>query len=348
MRIYIGTYTKKGGVGIYLSDCNAVTGALSAPMPAAETENPSFLAMHPGGKYLYAVNENDAGQVSSFAIDAGSGNLKFLNREATAGSAPCHISIDPTGRCALVANYGSGNVAAFGIGADGRLRPASSIQQHWGHGPDKARQEGPHAHCISLDPGGRFAFSCDLGLDQVLVYQLDVGAASLRANTPPFASVPPGEGPRHIAFHSTLPFAYVITEMGNTICSFQYNASVGTLTPIQCISSLPVDFGGKSHGAEVAIAPNGRFLYASNRGDDSMVVFAIDPQSGQLTFLSRHPCGGKNPRHFTLDPTGQFLLVANQDTNNIVPFKIDPASGSLAHAGRPIDVTAPVCVIFDG
>jgi 6-phosphogluconolactonase len=347
MRFYIGTYTSKGAAGIYKCEFDATNGSLGEPTLAARSEDPSFLALHPAKRFLYAVNESDAGHASAFAIDDATGQLQFLNQQSTFGSAPCYVSIDSAGRCAMVANYSSGNVAVLPIQDDGQLLPASCIDQHHGHGPNPSRQEGPHAHCIVPDAAGRFIFSCDLGLDQILIYDLDAGAGKLLAHVPPFASTPSGAGPRHITFHPTLPFAYVITEMGNTLCTFRYNASAGTLTPVQVVSTLPADFTGSSHAAEVSIHPSHPFLYASNRGDDSITVFKIDSQTGELKFLSRHSVAGKNPRHFAIDPTGLFLLVANQDTNNIVVFKIDRASGSLSPARAAIEVPAPVCILFD-
>ncbi|HWB55052.1 MAG TPA: lactonase family protein [Tepidisphaeraceae bacterium] len=346
MRFYVGTYTSKGAAGIYHCDFDPSTGSFGNLTAAAKAVNPTFVTQDPTGRRLYAVDETDSGQITAFSIDSGSGQLQLLNRQPTNGAGPCHISIDSTGQCALVANYASGSVAAFKLQPDGRLSPPSTFLQHHGNGPDKSRQKGPHAHCILPDPIGRFALSCDLGTDQVLIYQLDPATASLRPNTPPFASVAPGAGPRHIKFHPTGPFAYVITELGNTICAFRYDGSAGTLTPIQTISTLAPNFTGVSYAAELCFHPNQRILYASNRGEQTIAVFSVDPENGRLKFLSRHSCGGKHPRNFTVDPTKQFLIVANQDTNNILSFKIDPTTGALSPATGEIEVPAPVCVLF--
>jgi 6-phosphogluconolactonase len=345
MRFYIGAYTSKGAAGIYQCEFDPAAGVLGKPSLAVETRDPSFLAMHPNGKFLYAVNETDDGQLSAFVIDRDKGRLQLLNQQATRGAAPCHVSIDPAGRTAMVANYGSGNIAAFTIDATGRLSEVSYFDQHHGHGPNPKRQEGPHAHCIVPDRAGRFAFSCDLGLDQVLVYEI-VSAGQLQLHSPPYASTPPGAGPRHIKFHPTLPFAYVVTEMGNTICVYRYDAIAGTLTPTQVISTLTDGFKGETHAAEIQFSGDSRFLYVSNRGDDSIVVFAIDAQNGQLRHLSRHSCGGKNPRHFALDPSRQFLLTANQDSGNVALFKLDNLTGALSEPLGEIKIPAPVCVLF--
>lgn len=349
MRLYIGTYTKLGGQGIYLSSCNEQTGAMTSPDLVMGTVDPSFLAIHPNGQYLYAVNEESVGYVRSFAIDAGSGQLRQLNTMPSGGGSPCHISIDPSGRCAMVANYADGKVASFSIEPGGRLVGPKSEAEHYmfEHGPDKSRQMGPHAHCIVPDPAGKFAFSCDLGLDKVIIYHLNPATADLRMTQPRFVSTPAGSGPRHIAFHPNGKFAYVITEMGNTLCAFSYDSSSGMLNPIQVISSLVENFHGQNHGAAVIVHKSGKFLYASNRGENTIAVFAVDADSGQLQPLSRHSTEGKNPRDFTIDPSGELLVVANQDTNNIVPLRIDPATGALSRAGDAIQVPAPVCVVFD-
>lgn len=346
MRFYIGAYTNKGAHGIYQCDFDPATGLLGKLDLAAKSQNPSFLTLHPTLPVLYAVNEDKSGHVSAFSIDAPTGYLHLLNQEFTHGSSPCHVSIDPAGRCAMVANYSSGNVASFPLGADGRLDHAATVDQHHGHGPDPKRQQGPHAHCIQPDPGGKFAFSCDLGLDQILIYQIDAVAGKIIPHDPPFASTPPGQGPRHIKFHPKYPVADVVTEMGNTLCVFHYESAAGKLTPVQVLSTLPPHFSGANHAAEVQFHPSGNFLYVSNRGDDSITVFSIAFDTGEVKYLCRQSVGGKNPRHFTVDPTGKYLVIANQDSNNITVMKIISDGGELAAPLAQIEVPAPVCVTF--
>jgi 6-phosphogluconolactonase len=308
--VYFGTYTGAKSQGIYVSRFDPATGGLSAPELAATTRNPTFLAVHPGGRCLYAVNEvGDAGTVSAFAIDAETGKLTLLNRQGSGGGGPCHLSVDATGRCLLVANYNSGSIAALPIHADGSLGEATTTIQHTGSSVNPARQTGPHAHFICPSPDDRFALNCDLGLDKVFVYRLDADAARLSPGDPPFATVAPGSGPRHLTFSPDGRFVYVINEMGGTINVFSYNAANAALTGVQTISTLPADFSGKNTAAEIALTPSGKFLYASNRGDDSLAVFAVDRKSGRLTLVEHQSTQGRTPRHFVIDPTGHWLLA---------------------------------------
>jgi len=351
MRIYIGTYTGPKSRGIYQSRLDLATGALSTPELAGEAANPSFLAIHRNGRFLYAVNEvwGPSGKaeaaVSAFAIAPQTGNLTFLNKQPSGGSGPCYVVVDREGSSALAANYGSGSVSVLPIGRDGRLAEATAVIQHKGSGPDPKRQEGPHAHCIDLDPAGRFALAADLGLDKVLVYRFDAAKGTLTPNDPPAAAVAPGAGPRHIAFHPSGRFVYVISEMASSVTAFAYDAARGTLKPLQTLSTLPADFRGGSSTAEIEVHPSGRFLYGSNRGHDSIAIFAV-AEDGTLKALGHQPTHGKTPRHFAIDPTGAYLLAANQGSDNIVVFRIDPSSGRLAPTGAPVTVPAPVCVKY--
>ena len=278
-------------------------------------------------------NGKKGGGVSALAIDPASGKLTLLNQQSSVGSGPCHLTVDRAGKNVLVANYGSGSVACLPIQADGTLSAASSFIQHEGKSADASRQEGPHAHSINLDQANRFALVADLGLDQVRVYQFDAEKGELTPNDPPFATVAPGSGPRHLAFHPDGRFAYVISEMANTVTAFDYDAAKGTLTGIQTISTLPADFHGKSYTAEVQVHPSGKFVYGSNRGHDSIAIFAVDPATGKLTAAGHQSTLGKNPRNFALDPTGHYLLAENQDSelDRGLPHRPEDRR---SHAGR--------------
>jgi len=350
--VYVGTYSQRGSQGIYVYRYDAGTGQMTPLGVAAQTKDPSFLVIHPNRKWLYAVNEGQtykgqaSGGVSAFAIDRATGKLAFLNEVASRGTDPCYIALDRTGKFALVANYSSGSVAVFPVLADGRLGEASAFDQHQGSGPNHARQEGPHAHWIDLSPDNRFALNADLGLDEILVYRFDAAKGSLTPNDPPFAKVDPGAGPRHIAFAPSGKFVYVISEIKATITSFSYDPKNGVLKKLEVVPTLPPDFKGENTSAEIVIHPNGRFLYVSNRGHDSIALFAIDPKSGRLTFVAYTPTQGKEPRNFEIDPSGTRLFVANQESDNIVEFQIDPKSGRLTPTGQEFKVSAPVCIRF--
>jgi len=350
--VYFGTYTRQDSKGIYAYRFQPATGKLTPVGLVGETENPSFLAIHPNNRFLYAVNEisnyqgETAGSVSAFSIDPKTASLTLLSRVSTHGGTAAHLAVDRTGKCLLVANYGTGvSVAAFPVKEDGSLGEASAMMRHAGSstGP---RQRGPHAHSVNLSPDNRFVFVPDLGLDQVLGYRLDPAKAALTPNDPPFAMVTKGSGPRHFAFHPNGRFAYVLSEMGSLVTVFAYDAAGGTMKELQTISTLPKDFSGTNNSAEIFVHPNGRFLYASNRGHDSIAVFAIDPRRGTLTAADRVSTQGKTPRGFAIDPTGAYLLAANQDTNNAVLFRIDQTTGRPTPTGDTLKIPSPVCVIL--
>ena len=346
---YVGTYTTKtNSKGIYVYRFDAESGKLSAMALAAESMDPSFVAVHPNGKFLYAVNEaGKSSMVSAFALAPKTGKLTLLNQLPALGEDPCYISFDKTAKYVLVANYTSGNIAVFPILPDGRLGEHTAFVQHGGAlGPNKERQEGPHAHWIETSPDNRFALAADLGLDQVLVYKFDAIKGTLSPNEPPFAKLKPGSGPRHIAFRPDGNFFYVISELNSTVTAFHYVAEAGILHEMQTVTTLPRDFSARNDTAEIAAHPNGKFLYASNRGHDSIAIFSIDPAKGTLTFVARVSTGGKEPRHFAIDPTGKYLLAENQLSNNIVIFKIDPATGGLTPTGQVVDVPSPVDLTF--
>ena len=353
--VYIGTYTQLNkSQGIYVLHLDPATGALSEPQLAGKTISPSFLALHPNHRYLYAVNEvanfggKKSGAVSAFAIDPKSGQLTFLNQQPSGGEGPCYVGVDHTGKVALVANYNSGSVASFPIEEDGRLKEAATVDQHQGKGANPQRQEGPHAHCFDVDPANHFALANDLGLDKIFVYTFDTATGKLTPNTPPTASLPPGSGPRHLTFSHDGRYVYCINEIASTVTAFHYDAGKGTLDPFQTLSTLPADFHGSSTTAEIILHPSGKFLYGSNRGHDSIAIFSIDQASGKLTPAGHESTQGKTPRGFNIDPSGQYLLAANQNTDNVVSFKIDQNSGALKPTGSSVKVGSPVHVVFYG
>ena len=352
--VYFGTYTGAQSKGIYVSRLDLSTGNLSAPVLAAEIASPSFLAIHPHHQFLYAVNEisnfsgDKSGAVSSFSIDATAGKLTLLNQKTSGGDGPCHLDLDKSGKFVLVANYGGGSIETLRIRDDGSLTDPSAFIQHKGSSVNPQRQEGPHAHYITTDPANRFALACDLGLDKVLVWQFGASDGILVPNDPPSASVKPGSGPRHLAFHPIGRFAYVINELFCTVTAFSYDEARGELKELQTISSLPADETVKPNysTAEIEVHPSGNFLYGSNRGHNTIVVYAIAKKSGKLTLVEHQSTQGKTPRGFSIDPTGQYLLAGNQDSNTVVVFRINPKSGCLTPAGKSIEVGAPVCVKF--
>jgi 6-phosphogluconolactonase len=352
LRVYVGTYTGGKSKGIYLFQMDPATGRLTPEGVAAETDNPSFLAIHPSRKYLYAVNEvgefggQKSGAVSAFAIAPGTGKLTLLNQAASGGDGPCHLTIDKTGRNVLVANYGGGSVAVLPIQPDGRLAKATTFIQHQGSSINKQRQEGPHAHSAQLDAANRFAFVADLGLDRVFVYHFDPNRGALTPGTPPAVSVALGAGPRHFAFHPDGRYAYVIDELNSTVTAFAYDARTGELKTLQAVSTLPEGFIGENSTAEVQVSPNGRFLYGSNRGHNSIAIFAIAPKTGLLNYLGYEPTQGKTPRNFSLDPSGNYLIAANQDSDSLVVFRVDAGTGRLTPTGQVITTPMPVCVTF--
>ncbi len=361
--VYVGTYTEPirfgsgkvlqgKGEGIYFFWMDRSSGAMEPAGQATGVANPSYLAFDPTRRFLYAVNElktcegRPGGSVSAFAVDPGTGRLGFLNRRPTGGADPCHLAIDRKGAYVLVANFMSGSICVLPVRADGSLGEASHIVQHQGSSIDPLRQRGPHAHSVTLDEANRFAFVPDLGLDKLMVYRLDAGRGRLEPHDVPWIAVKPGAGPRHLAFHPSGRFAYLINELDSTILALSYDGESGTLKALQRISTLPANFSGESTCADVQVAPSGGFLYASNRGHDSIAAFRIDRRTGGLTGVDHWPTGGKTPRHFGIDPSGRFLLAANQDTDTIVTFRIDEQTGSLRPTGHVTQVPTPVCVKF--
>lgn len=339
---YIGAYTKPGGNrGIERGSLNTTTGELKSLGLAAEAKNPSFLAVHPRGGFLYAAIEDSGGAVGAFAIEK-DGALRHLNNESSKGSGNCHVFVDPAGKNVLAANYGSGSVACLPIREDGSVGPASSFIQHKGTSVDPKRQKGPHAHSVYIH--GPFAYACDLGTDDVFVYRFDPKQGTLTPNNPPSGKVPPGSGPRHLAFHPSAKFAYTCNEMTSAVTAFAHDSAKGTLTPLQTVSTLQDKKTGNST-AEIFCHPQGRFLYVSNRGDDTIAVFAIG-KDGNVKLIQNAPTGVKVPRGFAISPDGGWLVVAGQNSNDLTSHKVDPATGKLTASGKLENIGAPVCVVF--
>ncbi len=349
---FVGTYTGEGkGKGIYSFKLSLADGKL-APLAVTEgISNPSFLAIHPNGEYLYAVSEvaetdgKPGGSVWAYKIDRKSGKLKEINHQSSAGAGPCYVSIDKKGSCALVANYDSGSVASLAINSDGSLAAPVTVIQHEGSSVDPARQKGPHAHSINVTPDNNYVLAADLGLDKVLIYKLDSQKAQLLKNEPAFCTTPAGGGPRHLAFSPNAKHAYVSNEMTSAVSVYAYDSHRGALEEIQTINTLPSEVKDNS-AAEIQIHPSGKFAYCSNRGHDSLAIFSIDENTGKLKAIGHQNTLGQKPRNFTIDPTGLYITVCNQDSNNIIVFKINLQTGLLTQVGKPINVPSPVCVKF--
>lgn len=352
MWVFIGTYTGGPSKGIHRFELDPATGKLSRGELAGETTNPSFLAVHPSKRFLYAVGEiadfggKKVGAVSAFALDPRTGSLKPLNQQSSGGAGPCHLVVDRAGKHVLVANYSGGSAAVLPIKEDGSLGKATGFVQHKGTSFNSQRQEAPHAHSINLDAGNHFAVVADLGLDKVLVYRYDPDKGTLTPNDPPAFATAAGAGPRHFAFHPDGKHAYVINELNSTITAMRYDPEKGTLTGIQSISTLPPGFKGSTTTAEVQVHPSGKFVYGSNRGHNSIAIYRVDPRTGELTFVGHQGTDIKTPRNFGIDPSGTFLIVANQDSDSLVVFRIDPGTGELKSTGHSEKVGKPVCVKF--
>ncbi len=359
--VYVGTYTEQirfgtgkvlhgKGEGIYRFRLDLQSGALEPVGITTGVANPSYLAFDATQRFLYAVNElksfqdQPTGTVSAFAVDAASGALTFLNRQPTHGTDPCHVVVDRQRRHVFVANFMSGSVCVLKLRADGSLDAACDFVQHLGSGIDPARQTGPHAHSVTLDKTGRYAFVPDLGLDKLLIYQFDATRGMLEPGVAPWIKLPPGAGPRHVALHPGGRFGYLINELNSTVAALAWDRKARGFRALQLVSTLPEKFDGENSGADIHVAASGRFVYASNRGHDSLAIHRIDARSGRLTYVGHAATQGRTPRSFCLDPTGRFALVANQDSDSIVTFRIDARSGTLTPTGHVAPVPTPVCV----
>ena len=345
LNFYVGTYTTGRSEGIYLCRLNLASGELSLVDVFKGVANPSFLAIDPAKQHLFAVNETDSGELTAFKIDPATSRLELINQQPTKGAAPCNLVVDKTGQNVLVANYTGGSAAVLPFQNE-RLGKAVSLVQHRGSSVDPDRQQGPHAHCVTLDKANRFAFVTDLGLDQVKIYKFNSRTGSLLANTQPYVSVKPGAGPRHFTIHPNQRWAYVISELDSTLTAFHYDATSGGLREFQNTPTLPFSFTGKSYPADIHISPSGRFLYGSNRGHDSIAVFAINEERGFLSPVQWISTKGSWPRNFGIDPSGKFLLVANQKSDNIFSFTINDLDGTLTPTGNRVDIPSPVCIQF--
>jgi 6-phosphogluconolactonase len=349
--VFVGTYTGKKSQGIYRVEFDTETGKLGKPEVAAETASPSFLAIAPDRKHLFCVGEVDSvggkkgGGVSSFALDAKTGELKAINQQSSVGAGPCHIVSDKQGKNVIVANYGGGSVAVLPVDSDGKLGEASCFVQHKGTSVDKSRQEAPHAHSANLDAANKFAVVADLGLDKLLVYKFDPEAGKLTPNDPPAAELPAGSGPRHFAFHPNGKFAYLNCEMASSLTALSYDAAKGTFKILNSLPTIPAP-DKKNSTAESVVHPNGKFVYTSNRGHNSIAIFAIDEKTGEITAKGNQGEGINIPRNFNIDPTGKWMIVANQDGDSIVVFEIDGQTGQLKPTDQKVMVGSPVCVKF--
>lgn len=352
MLLYVGTYTSKGSEGIYVYKFDAETGSLSRLHTIKNVVEPSFLAIDKSRKFLYAVNETEeyegkkSGAVSAFAIDQKTGDLKILNKVASLGGAPCHLSISDNEKFVFVANYLGGNVSVFPIEADGRLGTSVDLQQHNGTGPNKERQEAAHAHSINPDRKNNYAIVCDLGVDKVFIYEFDHKTGKLKPNpAQEIYRTKPGAGPRHFAFHQDGKLAFLINELDLTVSSLSFDHEKGTLAEIQTVSTLPENASRTGATcADVHVSPNGKFLYGSNRGHNSIVVYKIDEKTGNLEYVQHVSTGGKNPRNFAIAPNGKFLLAANQSSDSIIIFAIDEETGKLTQTANKTTVSMPVCL----
>ncbi len=352
--VYVGTaiYTGSPSKDIFAFRFDARTGKTIALGVAAESVNPGTLAIDPSGRFLYATNEvgnfknYPGGGVGAFAIDLASGKLRFLNDQFSGGANPAYVDVDATGKYVLVANYFGGKVVVFPVQSDGRLGAPTASERRDGSSVNKQRQEGPHPHSVYVSPDNRFVLACDLGLDMILVYRFDASKGTLTANDPPYATVSPGAGPRHLAFAPSHKFVYVVNELQSSVTAFSYEAAKGILHLLQTYSTLPADFHGENTGAEIVVASSGRFLYVSNRGMNSIAVFSVDEESGELKLLANIPTMGKTPRSFAIDPSGRYMFVANEESDNIVIFQIDPQTSHMRPTGEVLKVKAPTCIKF--
>ena len=348
--LYVGTYTYGKSEGIYVYRMSLSSGALKFASVVKGVVNPSFLDFGPRRRYLYAVCEvsrladKPGGAVSAFRIHPKTGNLTRLNQQPSGGAGPCHLSVDTKGNFVFVAHYAGGSVSVLPIQDDGRLGKVADVVQHQGSSVNPQRQKGPHPHSVNLDPANRCVFVPDLGLDKIMIYRLDLTHGKLKPNDDPWAQVKAGAGPRHFAFHPNGRYAYVINELNSTLTAFTYDEQHGSLREVETVSTLPEGFKGSNHCADVHVSPSGKFVYGSNRGHDSIVIFAISERTGKLTYVGHEPTQGKTPRNFAIDPTGTFLLAANQNSDTIVTFRIAQPTGKLLPTGHITHVPTPVCL----
>ena len=346
--MYVGTYSLRGSEGIYVFEFDRKTGSMTPVQSVSNAKSPSFLALHPSGKYLYSVNEgaDKRGGVSAYAVDNATGKLQFLNGQSSLGGGPCHVSVDQTGKTAFVSNYGGGSLAVLPIKFDGTLGAATDSVQNTGNGVNALRQDKPHVHSTTIAPDNRFAYVADLGTDKLNIYEVDANASKIKPASTPFATVKPGSGPRHFTFHPNGKYAYLVEELTSTVAVFSRDPKTGALLLIDDnVKTLPNEFSSQNTSADIHVDPSGKFLYQSNRGANTLAIFAIG-SNGKLTKVADQPTEGKTPRNFLIDPRGDFVFVANQDSDNITIFKRDQKTGKLTYTGQSVKVPAPVCVIM--
>ncbi|CCH56827.1 6-phosphogluconolactonase [Fibrisoma limi BUZ 3] len=344
--LYVGTYSVRGSEGIYVFEFDRATGNLKQMQTVPNDKSPSFLAIHPSGKYLYSVNEgaDKNGGVSAYAIEPKTGNLNPLNQQPSKGRGPCHVSVDQTGKLAFVSNYGGGTFTVLPIKADGTLGEPTESMEYTGSGPNQQRQEKPHIHSATLSPDNRFVYVADLGSDKVYIYDIDPASGKVKPAATPFVSVKPGSGPRHLAIHPNGRYVYVVEELTSAVATFKRDAKTGALTLIQDnVKTLPADFSGNNTSADIHTDPTGKYLYQSNRGYNALAILSI-AKDGTVTLMGQQPTGGKTPRNFMVDPKGQYVLAANQETDNITVFRLDPKTGKLTDTGKSVSVPSPVCL----
>ncbi len=355
--VFVGAYTRREphvdgkSKGIHVLRFEPASGELRPLFDIPGLDNPSYVALHPQGQFLYAINEisdyqgKAAGAVSAYRIDPAAGSFEPLNQQSTQGGSPSYIVADRGGRHVLVSNYGGGSAAVLPVRSDGSLGSVSDLVHHQGSSVHPQRQDAPHPHSINLDPENRYAFVPDLGIDKVMIYRYDSENGRLLANNEqPWARTKSGAGPRHLAFHPRADFVYVINELDSTISAYRRGADKGTLTELHTVSTLPADFRGKNTCADIHVHPSGRFVYGSNRGHDSIAVFAVDEKSGHLSLREHVPTQGSHPRGFAVDPAGRYLLAANQNSDSIVVFSIDAKSGAVRPTGVRVETATPVCI----
>ena len=346
--VYIGSFTGGKGEGISIYRLDASSGALELVGNAGQGLSSAWMAVHPGQRFFYAIDEvgefsgEPGGAVCAFSLDSSTGGLTYLNRQPSNGAGPCYLSTDATGRLLFVGNYWTGSLSVFPIEEDGRLGDATDFIQHEGSSVNPVRQDGPHVHSVVPDAANRYVFVQDLGLDRIMHYRLDVGTGKLTPHSPPWVQTRPGIGPRHFVFHPSGKYAYVTNELESSFTAYEYHPTVGTLTVMQTASMLPEGFEGSNSCADLQVSPDGRFLYGSNRGHDSIVAFAIDADTGRLSYVDHESTQGKTPRAFAIDPTSTYLIVANEASDTVVSFRIDKTTGRLTPTGHTIEVPRPV------
>jgi 6-phosphogluconolactonase len=344
--VWFGSHRAGPGIGFSVAHFDSATGALSKPAFVTTAVAPAFFVIHPDGRHLYTCNSGRPGGVSAYEIDRATGGLTLLNQQPAGGADTSYISLDRTGRFALIANYEGGNIAVFVLAPDGRLGERTAFVQHAGSSVNPQRQMHAFAHSIITDPSNRFAVVADLGLDKVFVYRFDAQTGALAPNDPAFVTVAPGSGPRHVVFHPNGKLVYLVNEIASTVIAFAWDGARGALAELQTISTLPVDFKDTNACAEMLVRADGKFLYASNRGHDSLAVFAIDEKTGRLAFVEHVSSQGKTPRNFEIDPTGRWLIATNHGSDNAVVFRLDEKSGRLTPTGAPVAVTYPFGIRF--